>query len=88
MTEQERFEAWAEFMRNPPPGTVFTITKHELRSLMDAADQALDGKEGAVASDVLEALPAEHKGDAAAKFSEGLVQAVTDAVAVARDMAA
>ena len=37
-TAQQRFDGWAELMRETPPGTVYTISKQDLRAAYDALD--------------------------------------------------
>jgi len=37
-TDQQRFDGWAEFMREFPPGASISITKQDLRAAYDALD--------------------------------------------------
>lgn len=39
MTNQQRFDTWADYMRAPPSGETVSIVKADLRAALDAVDQ-------------------------------------------------
>jgi hypothetical protein len=42
LSDADRFEVWADFMRSPDTGDTFSITKADLRAAVDAIDQWID----------------------------------------------
>lgn len=52
MTDPQRQEAWADLMRSFPPGTALSLTKNQLRSLVNAADQVLSNEAGSLNSQI------------------------------------
>jgi hypothetical protein len=42
MTDAQRYDAWAEFMRDIPPGRLYAISKSDLRAAINATDQYIN----------------------------------------------